>query len=170
MIKSNQHLVENKKNSPLISTGKQLSVSLLCTLWKTILCMGGFSQWVLSESWNYTASLSPSGSSAKGKSLPEGQRLKAAFGRQAYQVRFISILLILSRLCRLLFLLRVAIINLQPPCAPEQKESVPSGPSEHGTPPHPAWPHRASHRRAALSPSHVSTNTISFPGQALQGC
>lgn len=44
MIKSNQHLVENKKNSPLISIGKQLSVSLLCTLWKP------YSAWVASAS------------------------------------------------------------------------------------------------------------------------
>lgn len=115
--------------------------------------------------------------------------MKDTFSSQAYQVRLISVFLLLPRLHRLLFLLRLAIVNLQPPFAQEQSESVRSGHSEQSFPPLSCCaptqqsipplsccvliqqsippssccvPHPA--------PSCTCTSTISPPGQELQGC
>lgn len=119
---------------------------------------------------------SPSGSSSKGKLLSTGQRLKEAVSSQAYQVRLVSIFLLLPRLSRLLFLLGLTIINLQPPFAQEQKESVRSGlsrqsiispcvllcpPLSRASPPSPCCaptqPEHLLHRSAVLPPSRAST-------------
>lgn len=86
------------------------------------------------ETWNCTALalLSVSLSfwqQCKGeKLLSTGHGLKNTFSSSAYQVRLVSILLLLPRFYRLLFFLRLAIIDLQPPFGQEQNGSVRSGP------------------------------------------
>lgn len=161
----------------------------LSTLWKTI-----FGVWVVSESefcqrdmklQRLALARSLSGSSSKGKLLSTGQRLKEAVSSQAYQVRLVSIFLLLPRLSRLLFLLGFAIINLQPPFAQEQKESVRSGLSLQSIIP-PSFccaptqqsissivlvcSHPAEHQLHYPGPACTCTPRISSPGQELQGC
>lgn len=76
---------------------------------------------------------------------------KTHLAAPAYQVRLVSILLLLPRFYRLLFFLRLAIIDLQPPCAREQKESVRSGVPKQSIPHHPAEPH--THQSIPPAPS-----------------
>lgn len=78
-------------------------------------------------------------------------RPQNTFSSPAYQVRLVSILLLLPRFYRLLFFLRLAIIDLQPPCAREQKESVRSGVPKQSIPHHPAEPH--THQSIPPAPS-----------------
>lgn len=93
--------------------------------------------------------------------MSTGQRLKNTFSSPAYQVRLVSILLLLPRFYRLLFFLRLAIIDLQPPFAQEQNGSVRSGVPQQSIPRHPDGPSRAfptillclTHIRAVPSPN-----------------